>query len=128
MMAMLLLLAAAPAEPMRCDGSATQIELTMCAHAEFETVDAELNAQWPRATAYMKQRDRELEKDDTRPKHFDTLLAAQRAWLSFRDQQCLLEGFSMRGGSAEPQVNSACKAKLTRARTAQLKSLIETGN
>ena len=125
MSAVLLLLAAGLAE---CADLSTQHDLNACAYADYRTEDAALNAEWRRVTVYMKQRDAELEKSDRRPRHFDTLLAAQRAWLTFRDQHCMLEGFAMRGGSAEPMVHSGCMANLTRARTAQLKSLTETGN
>ena len=71
---------------------------------------------------YTQEGDR---KRDTRPGYFDTLLAGQRAWLTYRDQHCRSEGYTMRGGSAEPMVASQCKAKLTRARTEQLKDLMQ---
>ena len=62
---------------------------------------------------------------DDRPGYFDTLLAAQRAWLDYRDKHCTSAGYSMRGWSAEPMVVSGCQAELTDARTQQLKALIE---
>ena len=69
--------------------------------------------------------DRTYDKD---PGYFATLLAAQRAWLSYRSQQCLLESFEMRGGSGAPMVHSLCMSRITRERTGQLKSLVETSN
>jgi len=126
MIAALFLLAAGPAESLDCADAMTQYAMNMCARRDYEAADAEMNAQWKITTAGMKQRDHGLQPDDKRPKHFDTLLAGQRAWLTFRDQHCLLAGFAMRGGSAEPMVHSGCMETLTRARTAQLKSLVET--
>ena len=51
------------------------------------------------------------------------LLASQRAWISYRDAQCELEGFSMRGGTAEPLMVSSCLETLTKQRTEELKRL-----
>src|SRR5690606_1177340 len=50
---------------------------------------------------------------DRQPGHFDTLLEAQRAWLRFRDAQCLSESFMARGGSMQPMLDSQCKTYLT---------------
>ena len=53
------------------------------------------------------------------------LLACQRAWLTYRDAQCLIEGYAARGGSMEPMLLSGCIARLTMARTQALRDLIE---
>ena len=130
MMAALLLLANAPAtaDDIHCDDPMTQLELNICAGRAFEAADVEMNAQWKITAATMKRADARLEKGDPRPGYFATLLAGQRAWLAFRGQQCLLESYAMRGGSAEPMVHSGCTETLTCARTAQLQALTETGN
>ena len=109
-----------------CENATAQIDMTMCAGQDFKAADAEMNAQWALTSAAMKRDDKTLDrKRDTRPGYFDTLLAGQRAWLTYRDQHCRSEGYTMRGGSAEPMVASQCKAKLTRARTEQLKDLMQ---
>lgn len=125
--ASLLLLSAAAADSgIDCENAMAQPELNACAYQEYERADAALNAQWKRTVATMKERDRSLDRSyDKRPGFYDTLLAAQRAWLTYRDQHCASEGYSMRGGSAESMVISGCKTRLTEARTAQLKALIE---
>ena len=56
------------------------------------------------------------------------MLAAQRAWLSYRDQQCQVEGFQMRGGTAAPMLESGCRARMTKLRTQELKDLVEIGD
>lgn len=123
----LLLLAAAPT--LDCDNALAQQDMNQCAHREFERADAELNAQWRITSAAMKEADREIDPTyDRQPTHFDTLLAAQRAWLAWRDQHCLLSSFEMRGGSMAPLLLSSCKSALTKERTAQLKDLVETEN
>ena len=131
MIAALLLLAAAPAavdpDATDCDDSSPQQMLNICAANAATSTDAEMNAQWKRTAGEMKRRDTELDRSaDKQPGHFDTLLASQRAWLTYRDKQCLLESFEMRGGSAAPGIYSGCFERLTRERLTQLKSLIET--
>ena len=129
MIAALIFLLAAPADATDCDGDSPQQMLNICAANAAESADAEMNAQWKLTAAEMKRRDSEIDrKDDHEPGYFETLLASQRAWLTYRDRQCLLESFEMRGGSGAPQIHGGCMHRLTRDRLAQLKALIETGN
>ena len=123
----LLALAAAAQEPeVDCDNAMAQFELNACAYKEYERADAAMNAQWKVTAARMKESDADFDRSqDNRPGYFDTLLAAQRAWLTYRDQHCASEGYTMRGGSAEPMMISGCQTQLTEARTKQLKELIE---
>lgn len=123
----LLALAAATQDPeIDCDNAMAQFELNACAYKEFERADAAMNAQWKVTAARMKAIDADFDRtQDNRPGYFDTLLAAQRAWLTYRDKHCASEGYTMRGGSAEPMVISGCQTQLTEARTKQLKDLIE---
>lgn len=120
-----LLLAGEPAPD--CDNAVTQMAMNQCAQLEYTAADAELNAQWKITSAAMKQRDANLDREyDSRPGYFETLLAAQRAWLAYRDNHCRSAGYFARGGSMEPMLVSFCLAKLTAARTEQLKELVET--
>jgi len=124
--ASLLMLSAMTAEPeLDCDNAMAQPDLNACAYLEYERTDAALNAQWKITAAKLKEQDKGFDRTyDKRPGFFDTELAAQRAWLTYRDQHCASEGYSMRGGSAESMVISGCRAQLTEARTKQLKDLI----
>jgi uncharacterized protein YecT (DUF1311 family) len=125
--ALLVLAQAAPAietEEIDCEHAQYQIEMNLCAAREFEAADAELNRQWAETSARMKALDAELDREhDRQPGHFDTLLEAQRAWLRFRDAQCLSESFMARGGSMQPMLDSQCKTYLTVQRTEQLRNL-----
>jgi uncharacterized protein YecT (DUF1311 family) len=126
-LATLIALASAAQEPeVDCDNAMAQFELNACAYKEYERADAAMNAQWKVTAARMKEIDADFDRSqDNRPGYFDTLLAAQRAWLTYRDQHCASEGYTMRGGSAEPMMISGCQTQLTEARTKQLKELIE---
>lgn len=124
--ASLLLLSAVAADPeLDCDNAMAQPDLNACAFLAYERADAELNAQWKLTTAKLKAQDKGFDRTyDKRPGFFETELAAQRAWLTYRDQHCASEGYSMRGGSAESMVISGCREQLTKARTKELKDLI----
>ncbi|WP_447762453.1 lysozyme inhibitor LprI family protein [Sphingopyxis panaciterrae] len=124
--ASLLILSAIAADPeVDCDNAMAQPDLNACAYQEYERADAALNAQWKITAAKLKEQDKGFDRTyDKRPGFFDTELAAQRAWLTYRDQHCASEGYSMRGGSAESMVISGCLAQLTAARTKELEGLI----
>lgn len=109
-----------------CDNAMTQADMNICSYRDYQQADKELNAQWKITADVQKRNDRDSRAvKDGRPGYFETLLAAQRAWLTFRDIHCRSEGYAMRGGSAEPLVTNGCRATLTRTRTAQLKDLAE---
>jgi uncharacterized protein YecT (DUF1311 family) len=109
-----------------CADPQDQHSLNMCALADYQAADVELNQQWAETAAAMKEADTELDREhDKQPGHYETLLEAQRAWLKYRDAHCLVDSFSFRGGTGQPMVDSYCKAHLTRLRTEQLRLLIE---
>ncbi len=108
-----------------CANPVVQQELNYCAAQEFHEADAQLNAQWQVTTAEMHRVDEATQPhSDGRPGYFVQLLAAQRAWLAYRDAQCDSEGYLARGGSAEPMLVAGCRAALTRERTDELRSMI----
>ncbi len=125
--AALLLLSATTDDPsIDCDNQRYQVEMNYCAGQAYEVADVALNAQWKLTVATMRERDKTIDRSyDTQPTHYDALLAAQRAWLTYRDQHCLNEGFAARGGSMAPMLHSGCMARLTKARTAELQALVE---
>lgn len=132
MIAALLLVLASPADDLpSCDEEAAergvQQEMNICAHREYLIADAALNEQWKLTSAHMRELDANFESSwDERPGYFETLLEAQRAWLTYRDAHCRSEGYGARGGSLEPLLVATCKRALTEERTQQLRSLAET--
>lgn len=122
------LLLVAQTAPEDCSDPMTQTAMNLCAYREFEQADADLNAVWKDVAAEMKRLDAQTEHDDGRPGYFDQLLAAQRAWLAYRDAHCASEGYLTRGGSMEPLMVSGCKTALTKARTEELQELMDWPN
>lgn len=118
----LLMLAAAPAE---CDTNAPQQVLNQCLAREYAAADAELNRVWKPAYAEMQRLDRDYGASAPGPGYAEALLTSQRAWIAYRDAQCLTESNAMRGGSAQPMILYGCKTSMTRERTMFLRGIVE---
>ncbi len=88
-----------------------QVEMNACAAQAFDKADHELNTAYARL---VKQEDAESVRQ---------LQAAQRAWLQFRDLECVFETPDAEG-SLGPFETASCKADLTKARTLGLKRLL----
>ncbi|WP_022685210.1 lysozyme inhibitor LprI family protein [Sphingomonas phyllosphaerae] len=116
--ALALLVALSPA------GAQTQAEMNAQAATSYKTADAAMTRQWQRSYAAMKRRDA---ADTSRGGGFGyaaATLASQRAWLAFRDRQCVIEGGEFAGGSLGAMTRLQCMARLTKERTVQLKGLM----
>jgi uncharacterized protein YecT (DUF1311 family) len=112
----------AQAREYHCDAPVAQMDMNFCADLDFQRADAELNRVYREEIAGAHQADREIDRSfDRRPTAEAVLREAQRAWVIFRDAQCIYEAYGeARGGSMEPMVDSGCRARLTRERIAQL--------
>ncbi|KQS52914.1 hypothetical protein ASG17_15025 [Brevundimonas sp. Leaf363] len=91
----------------------TQQSLNAAAAQDAQQADSALNTQY-RATM-----------NGLSPASQTLLRGAQRAWITFRDQQCRYESSAVRGGSAYPMVQSGCVARMTTERTAELRRLAQ---
>ena len=116
---------AAQAQDIDCSNAQVQLEMTFCAEREWQIADADLNAAYGAAQVMMKAVDADLTKDQQGAAL--TLRDAQRAWVTFRDAACAAEGYPSRGGSIEPMIIYACRARLTQGRAADLWSLSQQG-
>ena len=102
----------------------TQAQMNQTAGRQYQAADAAMTRQWQRTYAYMKGRDAQ---DRSRGGGFGyaaATLASQRAWLQFRDTQCVIEGGEYAGGSMQSLVQAQCKTRLTNERTTQLGKLL----
>ena len=116
--------ASAEDEPIiKCEDAVTQSDMTLCAVQEHAAEDKKLNAQWGETKKAVAEWDAALDAEQRGA--VDALLKAQRAWIQYRDGQCEVEGFSVRGGSLEPAIVELCLADLTRKRTVELKDLVD---
>ncbi|HYG41451.1 MAG TPA: lysozyme inhibitor LprI family protein [Bordetella sp.] len=95
-----------------CANAQDQATMSACAAADYKQADAVLNATYKQAAARLK--------DDT--DQHQRLVAAQRAWIAFRDAECAFAAGSSEGGSAYPMLLAQCRATLTTQRTAGLQA------
>ncbi|WP_375383341.1 lysozyme inhibitor LprI family protein [uncultured Sphingomonas sp.] len=102
----------------------TQADLNQQAGTDYRAADAAMNVQYRATLARMTGMDG-LHAPDAKagPSYQAALLASQRAWLQFRDAECIVEGYEFRGGLAQGMAQSQCLGRLTRARTAQLRQM-----
>lgn len=105
--ALLVALRAAPAL------AQTQHELNMQAQHSSEAADKLLNTTY---NQLMKKLDATAKKK---------LVAAELAWIKFRDLQAASESDWYRGGSMAPMIYSSCVERLTRERIKDLKLALE---
>ena len=96
-----------------CEGHGSQAEATGCARREHQAADAELNKAYNRLAATLDAEEKAL------------LKASELAWIKYRDSNCTFESSQYAGGTMRPMIESFCLARVTRARTAELKEQYE---
>lgn len=130
--AALLALCAAPiarAQPGRepnCADPLFQAEINMCARADAEAADKEMQGVLEQVIAQYRQQDRDYA--DLGPEYVGAemlLAASQKSWAASRSDFCGARGLTNYGGSMRPAVISACFAMLARSRTEELRWLLE---
>jgi uncharacterized protein YecT (DUF1311 family) len=98
-----------------CALAPNQSAMNLCADTAYKTADKDLNAQYAQTRKAVLAYDPEGDK---------LLIAAQRAWVAFRDAHCTASSFAFKGGSMEPFMRGTCLAATTRARTEDLKKML----
>ena len=80
--------------------------------------DARLNSLYQAWTGALKHPKPDEAKDDA--EILKRLIAAERAWIAFKDADCDLQSTSALGGTAEPVVFGDCRYAMTKARAEAL--------
>nr|WP_242044813.1 lysozyme inhibitor LprI family protein [Anabaena azotica] len=101
------------AQKVNCNLPQTQLEINRCSQLSYESADKKLNQVY-------KQLLPKLE----RPRQ-QKLIAAQQAWIKFRDSSCEFERSAYEGGSIAPSVYVICLERLTKQRTQQLQEYLK---
>jgi len=111
--------------PLNCKAPTDQVSISECIAADFQRADAELNRVWAKVMAWARDSDADLTSMaiDSGPKLAPTLRVAENAWLAYRDAQCTAEGLAFRGGTVQPSVVLACKTRLTKSQSYELRRL-----
>jgi len=107
-----------------CNEAGTQKEMNICAFEAYKAADGDLNSDYKRAMAYLKQADRDYLPEGAVPGAI-MLRDAQRAWIAFRDKNCAVETLAFRGGTIVPLIRATCLEQMTRARSEDLRRIWE---
>ncbi|TSD85424.1 DUF1311 domain-containing protein [Mycobacterium sp. KBS0706] len=108
-----ILLAALPAAAQDCPDD-SQAGLNQCAGDAYKKADAALNAAYKQVMARLKDSEAAAK----------SLVAAQRAWIAYRDAECDFMSSGVEGGSARPMIVAQCLEQETTRRTDDLKALL----
>ena len=91
----------------------------ICASEATDLADKELNLVFQTA-----KKELTAANDADSKEILKRLVAAQRAWITYRDANCSLGGTQMLNGSGESQIISGCIATTTIERVIELKSIL----
>lgn len=100
-----------------CDNAVTTVDMKQCAQNEYDKADKELNDAYKKVMAAVKA--------SGNPKAKDKLVAAQRAWIDFRDKDCAFEASVFEGGTMYGLIYTSCLTDHTEKRTKELLSFID---
>ena len=100
----------------------TQVGSEAQADTDYVAADAAMTVQYRAAMARMRTLDPPQQAQNL--SFANSLLHAQRAWLPFRDSECLAEAFAYRG-AAPGLIVLQCKTRLTIERTRQLRAIAQ---
>ncbi|MCP9229492.1 lysozyme inhibitor LprI family protein [Mesorhizobium sp. LMG 17147] len=106
---LVVLAAGSVAHAQECDrNDDSQQMMNICADADYKSADAKLNKAYQDLIGGSDAKASKL------------LQTAQRAWIAFRDAECLYSAADSEGGSIYPMLISECLTRLTDDRTKQL--------
>ena len=96
-----------------CESRGSQAEASACAHEEYKAADAELNRVYGQLAGVLDAEDKAALKE------------SELAWIKYRDTTCVFESSQYKGGTMRGMIESFCLARVTKARTAELKDQFE---
>ncbi len=111
--------AAADARLKACvDRDSSNAHIMACTSVVQLVVDARLNSVYQSWTEALRRPKPGEAKDDA--EILKRLVAAERAWIDFRDKDCNLQSTSMLGGTGESNAYGSCLYLMTKARVMAL--------
>jgi uncharacterized protein YecT (DUF1311 family) len=97
-----------------CAKASDQATMNECADKAFKAADADLNK------LYKEIRNRLKDDADTAK----LLVSAQKAWIAYRDAECVFTSAASAGGSIYPMIVSQCRDGITRKRIKDFKGYL----
>jgi uncharacterized protein YecT (DUF1311 family) len=117
-------LLAAPAvadEPPGCADLSSNVEIGQCTAEAYKKADEELNAFWPTVLASIDAEAGDMPPDALKSWK-ESVMAAQRAWITFKENDCGAVEYEWWGGSGASIAETTCLYSHTADRVADLKS------
>ena len=117
---------AQPGAALDCKNPFFQSESNMCAKADHEKADAEMNAVYEQVLQQFREQDRAYAEEG--PLYVGSekaLTDSQKAWTDSRSDFCSARGITFTGGSMRAGVVWSCYAMLARSRSEELRWLID---
>lgn len=109
------------------EGGHTTLGMTSCLNAEARVWDGVLNAEYKASRAFAKAMDAdEAAYFPEFARRAEALLAAQRAWIAFRDAECDLAHAEWGSGSMRNIAWADCQMQMTAERAIELRDMRET--
>lgn len=106
-----------------CPGG-SQTELIECADLAAQAADAQLNRQWRLTVQAVRELDKQVDAArgaGFRPfDAYNDLVRAQRAWIAYRDAECISEADQVAGGRDTNLVSARCVERLAKDRMSEL--------
>ena len=101
-------------QKLNCNNAQTQIAINECAKLSYQRADKKLNQVYQQLLPTLETSRKQK------------LIAAQVAWLKFRDINCEFERSRYEGGSIAPSIYSSCLENTTKLRTQQLQGYLKS--
>ncbi|MCC5657524.1 lysozyme inhibitor LprI family protein [Nostoc sp. XA010] len=99
---------------LNCNNPQTQIAINECAKLSYQRADKKLNQAYQQLLPTLETSRKQK------------LIAAQQAWLKFRDTNCEFERSRYEGGSIAPSIYSGCLENTTKLRTQELQEFLKS--
>lgn len=102
------------------DRNASNSGMVTCTGEAYEAADKILNSIYNAAVSNLKKPTKDAYETRTSEETLKRVIASERAWISYRDADCALQGANMLGGSGEGLVTIGCRFSMTKARAVAL--------
>ncbi len=97
-----------------CNNPQTQIAINECAKLSYQRADKKLNQVYQQLLPTLERSRKQK------------LIAAQLAWIKFRDTNCEFERSKYEGGSIAPSIYVGCLENTTKLRTQELQEYLKS--
>ncbi|AVH70441.1 lysozyme inhibitor LprI family protein [Nostoc sp. 'Lobaria pulmonaria (5183) cyanobiont'] len=101
-------------QKLNCNNPQTQAAINECTKLSYQNADKKLNQVYQQLISTLESPRKQK------------LIAAQLAWIKFRDNNCEFERSKYEGGSIASSIYSGCLENTTKLRTQQLQEYLKT--